>query len=335
MRTLCCAVVMLLAGATVARSQSMTPDAAVRQFVPVDELHLEADEGLSVCSDVWASDSAGQPLRVAAMYLTPTSGVFRVLGRDTAALPFGLVGESAPEASFIGFNCELEVRDLDGDGATDVYVLVGQQSYDAAWIFRWSAGTLVNATPVESDDRASYSRLSFPSEVDLWHDGSRQFYAAEDPSVDGNPSAGVLFEWTAGSLVASQELRDLWYVRRGALTLSAHELRGGGGSGNYVLRFVNGQAGGAHRVDVSSVRVAGREIIGAGVLTTGVEFLEVPLGHVVLSGSVVEVFSSSSDPAARLIATLVERNPVVSPEAMRTDEGLKTGRRSRDGQQPR
>jgi len=71
------------------------------------------------------------------------------------------------------------------------------------------------------------------------------------------------------------------------------------------------------------------------VLTTGVEFLEVPLGHVVLSGSVVEVFSSSSDPAARLIATLVERNPVVSPEAMRTDEGLKTGRRSRDGQQPR
>jgi len=53
MRTLCCAVVMLLAGATVARSQSMTPDAAVRQFVPVDELHLEADEGLSVCSDVW------------------------------------------------------------------------------------------------------------------------------------------------------------------------------------------------------------------------------------------------------------------------------------------
>jgi hypothetical protein len=335
MRTLCCAVVMLLAAATTARSQSMTPDAALKEFVPVDELQLEADEGLSVCSEVWASDPAGQPLRVAAMYLSPTGGVFRVLGRDSAALPFGLVGESAPQASFIGFNCELEVRDLDGDGASDVYVLVSQPSYDAAWIFRWSAGTLVNATPVEGDDEASYSRLSFPSEVDLWHDGRRQFYAAEGPSVDGTPSEGVLFEWSAGSLTASQELRDMWYVRRGALTLSVHELRGGGGSGNYVLRFVNGQAGGAHRVDVSSVRVGGREIVGAGVLTTKVEFLEVPLGQVVPAGSVVEVLSSSSDPAARLIATLLERNPVVSPAAIRRDEGSETSRRSHGGQQPR
>jgi hypothetical protein len=305
-RLLC--LVLWIAVPTVASGQTNV-EAVVAAFSPVERLQIGPDEASGGCYVVLATDAQGQPATIAAMYQSLSVGILRVLGRNGAG-DFEAQAESAADVAFFGVRCSLTTRDLDGDGSAELVLVTSEQRNEAAWVFRWSNGTLLNATPMMASNGRWMSRLGSPVFADADHAGTGSVFASSPPSRRSEDvgQRGYLFRWSGGDASEDPAVVDLWYGRYQGVPLSRHRARSDGGPGAYVLRVVNGEAGGVGRVSSVEIKINDVVVAGAQGLTAGTEFMELSLPGVVAPGSIVEVTTEGGGPEGTLLLMLERRS---------------------------
>ncbi|MBI2838489.1 MAG: VCBS repeat-containing protein, partial [Acidobacteria bacterium] len=172
----------------------------------------------------------------------------------------------------------VEPLDLDGDGAPEIVVsLSSARGREADWLFKWSGRGLRLIGPSTVDDDGDVSTVLGDADfVDINGDGFLEIInpPEEDPDepfdvfdLDGNRLKPINFVGT--------------YLRGAGKPTESVEIFPAS-RGDYLLKIINGDAKGDHRVSSAVVRLNGRVVVGPNELSQNVSEISV---RVSLQGS--------------------------------------------------
>lgn len=264
------------ASSSYAQSRTQTDDDIVRQFYPerlTEESNADFYEGGPApfqAYDFAVADleGTGSDDVIIAAYTNGFSGAVRVLRKQGGGA--SLIDE--PDLPLLGGVFPyVEPLDLDGDGAPEIVVsLSSARGREADWLFKWSGRGLRLIGPSTADEYGDVSTvLGEAVFVDVSGDGVLEIInpPEEDPSgpfevfdLDGNRLKPINFVGT--------------YLRGAGKPTESVEIFPAS-RGDYLLKIINGDAKGDHRVSSAVVRLNGRVVVGPNELSQNVSEISV------------------------------------------------------------
>ncbi len=219
----------------------------------------------------------------------------------------------------LGEGCELELVDLDGDGASEIiFGFSGRTGGTADWYFRWNGVSLTNIGPTDEDgDTELYTTTVF----DLDHEENlevvslgeiKQLYSNEETGFWPEPVRHV-YRYTGGILAKDRTLSYLRSFERSTQapqteteTLDFEQAP----ATQFQLRLINGERNGSRRLSSGSIRINGTEVVSSSQLNQQVEFLSGVLS--LQQRNTIEV-TLAAKPDGTLLLTLEPLNQGPAP----------------------
>ncbi len=271
------------ASSSYAQSRTQTDEDIVRQFYPewlTEESNADYYEGGPApfqAYDFAVADleGTGSDDVIVAAYTNGFSGAVRVLRKQGGGA--SLVDE--PDLPLLGGVFPyVELLDLDGDGTPEIIVsLSSARGPGADWVFKWSGRGLRLIGPSTVDDDGDVSTVLGEADfVDINGDGLLEIInpPEEDPDepfdvfdLDGNRLKPLSFVGT--------------YVRSAGKPTESAEIFPAS-RGDYLLKIINGDTKGDHRVSSAVVRLNGKVVVGPNEFSQNVPEISV---RVSLQGS--------------------------------------------------
>lgn len=233
-----------------------------------------------VCYAVYSQEPGGPPLKIIAAYIQHPQAAVRILQRMANGTYAVSVDLRPDQYNFGGGSgCTIELLDMNGDGKKDVCVSFDPLNTGPTvdWYFRWDPNQLWSWLP----NRAAAGEpvdAGLPNTIalDLQHDGRLEIISLGQVPADSNVSAShYVYRLGEGVYVFDREIPAYFYFERQAgdpakqshaFTLVAPP------SGNYVMKLVNGDRGGANRVTGAQITLNGTQLGGLDYVNGQVEF---------------------------------------------------------------
>lgn len=219
----------------------------------------------------------------------------------------------------LGEGCELQVVDLDGDGAPEIkFGFAGRTGGTADWYFRWNGVSLASIGPTDEDgDTELFTTTVF----DLDHEGNlevvslgeiKQLYSDEATGFWPEPVRHV-YRYAGGALVKDRTLSYLNSFQRSTQapvteteTLDFEQAP----ATQFQLRLINGERDGSLRLSSGSIRINGAEVVSSSQLNQQVEFLSAVLS--LQQRNTIEV-TLAAKPEGALLLTLEPLSQAPAP----------------------
>lgn len=309
-----------------ASAQAANPEQITDQFFP-PELAQKATErenrGASpfvrkFCFAVYDSLPDGNPKTIVAGYTDGIEGAIRVI----QAQPSGgyAVVFQPTQFDFGDSGCRVNLLDLDGDGSKEIKVsFVGNWGRSLSdWYFRWDGLQMVNLGPTDADTHR-FTDLSDTDPLDLDHDRILEIISVADAPLVGDEEGFV-----PSPSLEVYKLSGNAYTLVGLLVNYGFFVRETGGprteemavnfaeapTGNYVLKVINGKAGGSRRVSSARIVLNGVEILSPDNFSQQVEFLTIPV--TLAQHNIIEV-TLAGTPLGEVIITIEDTSPQSPP----------------------
>lgn len=272
LRSLTWFVTPLVVAADIALAQDIS--ATVAQFYPVSLEQAAADSGTGPgrrqCYAVLEADASGAPVTIFAAYTDLYEGAVRVLKRSGAG--FTVAAEPSQE-SHSGFDCEVQLLDLNGDGANEVRVSFMAGTNSADWFYAWDGAVLTSMTPLLAlpGTEVGETAIRNAGVMDLDGDGVVEVVSFNpspiDPAELGSPSE--LYRLNAGRFEIDRPVVSVSAFKRadGAPRDDSVSLRlPAGATGPFTLRVFNGSGLGTgsrveNSVESGRIWLNGQEIV--------------------------------------------------------------------------
>src|SRR5688572_17239520 len=130
-----------------ARAQT-TAQQIVDGLYPINRLSPGDVSDRRSCFRVLSTTATGDPAVVVAGYTDRDDGVIRLIAGEPAA-GYQVAYEVPWTYDLHGTECAIDLIDLDFDGRVELSVsFTSSRGGDVVWLFRWSATTLTNITPL-------------------------------------------------------------------------------------------------------------------------------------------------------------------------------------------
>jgi VCBS repeat protein len=264
-------------------AQQATAQQIVNQYWPS---RVERDEqgnpDAHTCLAVMTKSASCKPSRIAAGY-AGSDTVLRVLEREKSG-QFRVAFEAVVAGAIF---CEIEVLDIDKDGADDILLTLGSSPDGATWVFRAQGTTFEDITPLASSPAGGdgFSELINAAPVDLDHRGALEFVATVRRST---PEGGMqfwseIYRYQRGRLLLDTEAVLVRTARPTTdskllfLETMSFDLINDKPGTKYVLRIINGDRRGRKRAAGVTISINGERLAAAARLTAPVEFLDIPI----------------------------------------------------------
>lgn len=264
------------ASSSYAQSRAETDEDIVRQFYPerlTEESNQDFYDGGPAPFEAYDFavadlDGTGSDDMIIATYTNGFTAAIRALRMQGGGA--SLVDE--PDLPLLGgVFPDVELLDLDGDGAPEIVVsLSSARGPGADWVFKWSGRGLRLIGPSTVDEDGDVSTVLGDADfVDINGDGLLEIInpPEEDPAdpfdvfdLDGNRLKPVNFVGT--------------YVRGAGKPTESAEIFPSS-RGDYLLKIINGDAKGGHRVSSAVIRLNGQVVVGPSELNQNVPEISV------------------------------------------------------------
>ena len=290
---------------------SATAQTTAQQIVdglyPISRLSPGDASDRRSCFRVLSTTAAGHPAVVAAAYTDRDDAVIRLIAGEPAA-GYQVAYEVPSTYDLYGTDCDIDLIDLDFDGRVELAVaFTSARGGDAVWLFRWSATTLTNITPMGERNGKHHSLLIGPTITDVTHQGWMQIVTAADVGMldddEPTPYPGELFGFEKSSYRRTGYVLEVARFRAGSdprLKLS-HFRQSSDSQGPFVVRVVNGDRFGQHRVSNASVMLNGNVIISS--VTNRMEFSEAVVSTLPIENTMTVSMSGGSDAIITVIVS--------------------------------
>jgi hypothetical protein len=265
------------------RAQQATAQQIVNQYWPSSvERDEQGNPDAHTCLAVMTRSASREPSRIAAGY-AGSDTVLRVLEREKTG-QFRVAFEAVvAEAIF----CDIEILDIDKDGADDILLTLGSSPDGTTWVFRAQGTTFEDITPLESSPAGSdaFSKLTSAAPVDLDHRGALEFVATVRRST---PEGGMqlwseVYRYQRGRLLLDTEALLVRTANPATdqklrfLETMSFDLVNDKPGTKYVLRIINGDRRGRKRATGVTININGERLAPVARLTAAVEFLDIPI----------------------------------------------------------
>ena len=294
-------LVVLTSFAAGARGQ-MTAQQIVDGLYPINRLSPGDVSDRRSCFRILSTTATGDPAVIVAGYTDRDDGVIRLIAGEPAA-GYQVAYEVPLTYDLHGIECAIDLIDLDFDGRVELSVsFASSRGGDGVWLFRWSATTLTNITPMDERNGRHYSLLVAPAITDVTHQGWMQIVTAVGLGMldddEPMPYASELFGFNEPSYRRTGYVLNVTRFRAGSdprLKVS-HFRQSSDSQGPFVVRVVNGDRFGQHRVNSASVMLNGHVILSS--VTNQMEFSRALLTTLPIENTMT--VSMSGDPDATM-----------------------------------
>jgi len=260
------------------------------------------------CFVVYESLADGNPGTIIAAYTDGIGGTIRVI-RGQGDGKYGVVFEPT-EFSFGGGPCEMGLVDLDADGRKEIMVsFANYRIFTADWYFRWDGVQLINLGPTHGT-APLFTAFNTTGHLDLDHDGTLEIMSPADASLQRDeegfiPNAPIhVYKLSGGVYIFDRTLVDYGFFVRETGKPRTEEIAVNlteAPTGSYVLKVINGKAGGSRRVSSARIVLNGVEILSPNNFSQQVEFLTIPV--TLVRHNIIEV-TLAGTPLGEIIFTI-------------------------------
>jgi hypothetical protein len=282
--------------------------AVVDRFYPLERLHPATPGERYTCYGVLESTSTDGPSLVIAGYTDRSTGVIRVLRRGDRGT-FDVVAENPDAWVLSGTDCDVRLQDLDFDGRQEAIVYFLGVRASTGWILKWDGGKLVSLTPTTSSAGRDSSLLLSPTVYDLDHQSSLRVVApkAIEQMGPGQMARNPAFVYRLGP--------SRYEMEKGILAIMGFRAdvdpRGNERAFRliqdsvppWVLRVVNGDRSGGHRVTGATIDINDQQVLGPSALSARTEFVTKVLSSLT---TVNHLTATLTGPDEAFITVLVE-----------------------------
>ncbi len=298
-----------------ASAQVIDPQQIVNQFFPQSLLAgttLDLDQ--VSCFAVFDFAATGVPNTIITAYSNDFDGLLRVIKRQGDGA-YQVIDEVS-KFSLGGPKCNVDLRDLDGDGVKEIRVSFDSfRVASADWLFQWNGSHLQNIGPITQPNRGKpRSLLSLTDFVDIYHDGTLQVL-----SVSGTPSPedghfdapNFLYRLVNGTYVLDAPnlyLRDFSRGTRTPVVESDSFDTFDGSTGPYILKVINGAENGNDRVSSAHISVNGVEVIGPNAFNQRVGLITATVTNLVPRSNSIQVQLESA-PGGQITVVIEDHSP--------------------------
>ena len=279
-----------------------------------------------MCYAVYSQEPGGPPLKIVAAYIQHPQAAVRVLQRMENGTYSVAVDFRPDQYNFGGGSgCTIELLDMNGDGKKDVSVsfepLNNGPTVD--WYFRWDTNQLWNWLP----NRAGAGEpidAGLPNTIalDLQHDGRLEIISLGQVPADSNVSVShYVYRLGEGVYFLDREIASYFlFVRNsGEAAKESHPFTLiAPPAGDYVMKLVNGDRGGANRVTGAQILLNGSPIAGTDFVNGQVEFRTATVTLVQSNLLEVTVFGPTG---AKLYGTIEPSGSASAPSPAKASAG--------------
>ena len=259
------------------------------------------------CFRVLSATAAGDPAVVVAAYTDGDNGVIRLIAGEPAA-GYQVAYEVPGTYNLHGIECEIHLIDLNFDGRAELAVaFTSARGGEHVWLFRRSATTLTNITPTFERNGRQNSLLVAPTFTDVTHQGWMQIVTAtglvmlDDDQPTPYPRELFGFEEPSYRRTGYALTVAKFQAGRDSRLNVAHFRQSSDSQGPFVLRLVNGDRFGQHRVSSASVVLNGSVIINS--VTNQMEFSEVIVSTLPIENTMTVSMSGDADATVTVVVT--------------------------------
>jgi hypothetical protein len=254
----------------------------VDQFYPTDRLSPEDQASRRSCFAVDSVTANGAPDVIIAGYTDMTSAAALAITRNAEG-GYQVAYKVPQEYYMFGKECTVDLIDVDFDGQREIYLRFSGVRMSDAWLFKWNGLEMTNITPTQLISGTRGSEICANSPIDLTHTGPLKIVCSNifgSLAVDEAAERPMdVYELTGPTYQVTSHLLTVWpfEIRGNPGTQVAHFRKSVDSTGPYILRVINGDRTGSHRVSSGTITLNNVIIVEPSQLSAGTEFIEISI----------------------------------------------------------